>query len=142
MNAGSKKKGGAMCMYGVAVSVLGTFHMQPYVGRCIATARLAQSAERKALNLVVVGSSPTVGDFPSVAAAARPFVAQRAGNAKPPQRRKQTPACLHAPCVGGALSPLHVMLLVMLQQASSVSSSSKFGRGAIAMHVWHLPFMA
>ena len=26
------------------------------------TARLAQSAERKALNLVVVGSSPTVGD--------------------------------------------------------------------------------
>ena len=28
-----------------------------------ATARLAQSAERKALNLVVVGSSPTVGVF-------------------------------------------------------------------------------
>ena len=28
-----------------------------------ATARLAQSAERKALNLVVVGSSPTVGAF-------------------------------------------------------------------------------
>ena len=27
----------------------------------LATARLAQSAERKALNLVVVGSSPTVG---------------------------------------------------------------------------------
>ena len=27
-------------------------------------ARLAQSAERKALNLVVVGSSPTVGVFP------------------------------------------------------------------------------
>ena len=27
----------------------------------ILTARLAQSAERKALNLVVVGSSPTVG---------------------------------------------------------------------------------
>ena len=27
----------------------------------IGTARLAQSAERKALNLVVVGSSPTVG---------------------------------------------------------------------------------
>ena len=26
------------------------------------TARLAQSVERKALNLVVVGSSPTVGD--------------------------------------------------------------------------------
>ena len=26
-------------------------------------ARLAQSVERKALNLVVVGSSPTVGDF-------------------------------------------------------------------------------
>ena len=28
-----------------------------------ASARLAQSAERKALNLVVVGSSPTVGVF-------------------------------------------------------------------------------
>ena len=27
----------------------------------VSTARLAQSAERKALNLVVVGSSPTVG---------------------------------------------------------------------------------
>ena len=27
----------------------------------LATARLAQPAERKALNLVVVGSSPTVG---------------------------------------------------------------------------------
>ena len=31
---------------------------------CNITARLAQSAERKALNLVVVGSSPTVGVFP------------------------------------------------------------------------------
>jgi hypothetical protein len=30
------------------------------------TARLAQSAERKALNLVVVGSSPTVGAFECV----------------------------------------------------------------------------
>ena len=29
----------------------------------ISAARLAQSAERKALNLVVVGSSPTVGVF-------------------------------------------------------------------------------
>ena len=29
------------------------------------TARLAQSVERKALNLVVVGSSPTVGVFKS-----------------------------------------------------------------------------
>ena len=28
---------------------------------CCVQARLAQSAERKALNLVVVGSSPTVG---------------------------------------------------------------------------------
>jgi hypothetical protein len=32
----------------------------------MASARLAQSAERKALNLVVVGSSPTVGDLLSV----------------------------------------------------------------------------
>jgi hypothetical protein len=31
------------------------------VGRILPPARLAQSAERKALNLVVVGSSPTVG---------------------------------------------------------------------------------
>ena len=31
--------------------------------RAFSTARLAQSAERKALNLVVVGSSPTVGEL-------------------------------------------------------------------------------
>ena len=30
---------------------------------CISVARLAQLVERKALNLVVVGSSPTVGTF-------------------------------------------------------------------------------
>ncbi len=36
---------------------------------CFAPARLSQSAERKALNLAVVGSSPTVGAFPSVASA-------------------------------------------------------------------------
>ena len=29
----------------------------------LTSARLAQSAERKALNLVAVGSSPTVGDL-------------------------------------------------------------------------------
>ena len=34
------------------------------VGVPTAYARLAQSAERKALNLVVVGSSPTVGVLP------------------------------------------------------------------------------
>ena len=33
----------------------------------VVIARLAQSAERKALNLVVVGSSPTVGDKVSIA---------------------------------------------------------------------------
>ncbi len=33
----------------------------------LATARLAQSAERKTLNLVVVGSSPTVGVLPTFA---------------------------------------------------------------------------
>ena len=32
-------------------------------GRVHASAGLAQSVERKALNLVVVGSSPTVGDI-------------------------------------------------------------------------------
>ena len=31
-------------------------------GKLTLSARLAQSVERKALNLVVVGSSPTVGD--------------------------------------------------------------------------------
>ena len=34
-------------------------------------ARLAQSAERKALNLVFVGSSPTVGAFPKPRAHSR-----------------------------------------------------------------------
>ena len=34
------------------------------VGATGATVRLAQSVKRKALNLVVVGSSPTVGAFP------------------------------------------------------------------------------
>ena len=41
--------------------------VQPSQAMCnhatLTTARLAQSAERKALNLVVVGSSPTVGVF-------------------------------------------------------------------------------
>ena len=36
--------------------VLGIVHVH-----CLSTARLAQSVERKALNLVVVGWSPTVG---------------------------------------------------------------------------------
>jgi hypothetical protein len=39
-----------------------TCHLFPNHPQC-AIARLAQSAERKALNLVVVGSSPTVGAF-------------------------------------------------------------------------------
>ena len=38
--------------------------------RSLLQARLAQSAERKALNLVVVGSSPTVGVY-STASTAR-----------------------------------------------------------------------
>ena len=37
--------------------------MQEALLDCLSVARLAQSAERKALNLVVVGSSPTVGVF-------------------------------------------------------------------------------
>ena len=40
------------------------FHTCKDCTRCMA--RLAQSVERKALNLVVVGSSPTVGVLPSV----------------------------------------------------------------------------
>ena len=39
--------------------------------RAFATARLAQPAERKALNLVVVGSSPTVGALGHATSAAR-----------------------------------------------------------------------
>jgi hypothetical protein len=35
--------------------------LQSYLITTLADARLAQSVERKALNLVVVGSSPTVG---------------------------------------------------------------------------------
>ena len=35
--------------------------LQKFMDMDESTARLAQSAERKALNLVVVGSSPTVG---------------------------------------------------------------------------------
>ena len=37
--------------------------MLKWVAALRCTARLAQSVERKALNLVVVGSSPTVGVF-------------------------------------------------------------------------------
>ena len=35
-----------------------------FLSSVFTTARLAQSVEHKALNLVVVGSSPTVGVFP------------------------------------------------------------------------------
>ena len=87
------------------------------VWRWIATARLAQSAERKALNLVVVGSSPTVGDFTLIAVAARPPVAQQAGMAKSPQRRKQTFPGVGAPGV----SPSHFTLRFMLQPTTGVS---------------------
>ena len=67
-------------------------------GRCISTsiapARLAQSAERKALNLVVVGSSPTVGAFwPAAAEDAnlqkRPFVAPTLRRVCAQTRRRQ-----------------------------------------------------
>ena len=53
------------------VWTLGNHHAAPFSSARVprhapqefrAPARLAQSAERKALNLVVVGSSPTVGD--------------------------------------------------------------------------------
>ena len=50
------------------LAALGSFHR-----RHIPVARLAQSAERKALNLVVVGSSPTVGVF------AGPMLPRKAG---------------------------------------------------------------
>ncbi len=41
----------------------GTWSFAPGALPAMTTARLAQPAERKALNLVVVGSSPTVGAF-------------------------------------------------------------------------------
>ena len=44
------------------VAVLAAAHGASSLGST--SARLAQSVERKALNLVVVGSSPTVGAFP------------------------------------------------------------------------------
>ena len=52
----------------------------------VSTARLAQSAERKALNLVVVGSSPTVGVF------APGYVVDSAGNCE--QRRNSLSSAL------------------------------------------------
>ena len=51
-------------------------HNDPYAAASVA-ARLAQSAERKALNLVVVGSSPTVGvfhDIHLICMHAQPFI--------------------------------------------------------------------
>ena len=39
----------------------GSFYVISVHAECLPSARLAQSVERKALNLVVVGSSPTVG---------------------------------------------------------------------------------
>ena len=48
----------------LAGSSMGTPDPMPVMPNTIA--RLAQSAERKALNLVVVGSSPTVGVFCSL----------------------------------------------------------------------------
>ena len=46
----------------ILVAAVCSMQLAPvFVRSLLATARLAQSAERKALNLVVVGSSPTVG---------------------------------------------------------------------------------
>ena len=45
-----------------AVFVFDVFHVKASVW-VLSNARLAQLVERKALNLVVVGSSPTVGIF-------------------------------------------------------------------------------
>ena len=62
----------------VCVCGISSFPKPPWLPRVnlralhidLATARLAQSAERKALNLVVVGSSPTVGVYAVSTAAA------------------------------------------------------------------------
>ena len=51
-------------------------------------ARLAQSVERQTLNLVVVGSSPTVGDF------LQPSFAGVPNGAQPPHRNRIGPAHL------------------------------------------------
>ena len=47
------------------------------------TARLAQSVERKALNLVVVGSSPTVGAFLEGPRIVRALFPQKSGRSQP-----------------------------------------------------------
>ena len=52
-------------------------------------ARLAQSAERKALNLVVVGSSPTVGDL--LFAAQSQMHRRRWRSSTPAPREARTP---------------------------------------------------
>ena len=49
-----------VCLFPLSVSWLARHTLRH---REVGTARLAQSAERKALNLVVVGSSPTVDVF-------------------------------------------------------------------------------
>ena len=54
------------------------------------TARLAQSVERKALNLVVVGSSPTVGVFSFL------FFSLRL-EARPPARCQSSPRSPRTP---------------------------------------------
>ena len=51
-------------MFGAAWRVQRVVLLHLVCAHCVLPrARLAQSAERKALNLVVVGSSPTVGVF-------------------------------------------------------------------------------
>ena len=54
------------------------------------TARLAQSVERKTLNLVVVGSSPTLGDIPF-----HTWLAHGVPFCEP--KHLFFPACAHAP---------------------------------------------
>ena len=58
-----------------------------------AVARLAQSVERKALNLVVVGSSPTVGAF-AIVVSTFPASYIACGNyLRSPSARSEGPAC-------------------------------------------------
>ena len=57
---------------------------------CDTTARLAQSAERKALNLVVVGSSPTVGVFGTIGMCAVWWRGERVRSVEERTHREQT----------------------------------------------------
>ncbi len=86
----------------------------------VATARLAQSAERKALNLVVVGSSPTVG------ACLLPELPAMSKN--PPIRSRQNPLLLNWSEQSALTRATRARILV----AEPVEGRREIGRGPAA----------